>query len=287
MQLHLVDLRPSYTAQQVSEQALYRKFARGEAISPYEARQMIPQREEFAAVWRYLASHSGDVTEIPVSLARKIAKENDLWESTLRTMVCLEVLESFGLVTIQKGRGGDPPHPPAEAAGGGKAGLLPVPHHPAPADHCLGRGRKKQSPFLTTGQGERARERGKPERDAEKEREPRMEDKLDKLEQNRSFTPAEAQETPEETPDPFVKLEARYQELDEKIQKYCSPEERHGSGRPLNSPGTATRGSRGKTAPPTLPTPGGGPPGGRTGAGQRLHHGGPPPRHHRGHRGHP
>lgn len=36
-----------------------------------------------------------------------------------------------------------------------------------------------------------------------------MEDKLDKLEQNRSFTPAEAQETPEETPDPFVKLEAR------------------------------------------------------------------------------
>ena len=53
-----------------------------------------------------------------------------------------------------------------------------------------------------------------------------MEDKLDKLEQNRSFTPAEAQETPEETPDPFVKLEARYQELDEKIQKYCSPEER-------------------------------------------------------------
>ena len=53
-----------------------------------------------------------------------------------------------------------------------------------------------------------------------------MEDKLDKLELNRSFTPAEAQETPEETPDPFVKLEARYQELDEKIQKYCSPEER-------------------------------------------------------------
>ena len=49
---------------------------------------------------------------------------------------------------------------------------------------------------------------------------------MDKLEQNRSFTPAEAQETPEETPDPFVKLEARYQELDEKIQKYCSPEER-------------------------------------------------------------
>ena len=45
-------------------------------------------------------------TAIAEGLARKIAKENDLWESTLRTMVCLEVLESFGLVTIQKGEGG-------------------------------------------------------------------------------------------------------------------------------------------------------------------------------------
>ncbi len=112
---------------------------------------MIPQREEFAAVWRYLASHSGDVTEIPVSLARKIAKENDLWESTLRTMVCLEVLESFGLVTIQKGRGG--PSTSACGSGGrGESWPFTSPHHPAPADHCLGRGRKKQSPFLTTGQ---------------------------------------------------------------------------------------------------------------------------------------
>ena len=88
---------------------------------------MIPQREEFAAVWRYLASRSGDVTEIPVSLARKVAKENDLWESTLRTMVCLEVMESLGLVTIQKGEGGDPPHPPAEAAEGGKLAFYQSP----------------------------------------------------------------------------------------------------------------------------------------------------------------
>ena len=115
-----------------------------------------------------------------------------------------------------------------------------------------------------------------------------MEDKLDKLEQNRSFTPAEAQETPEETPDPFVKLEARYQELDEKIQKYCSPEERARIRTAFEFARDSHQGSCGKTAPPISPTPWRWPTSvARTGAGQRLHHGGPPPRHHRGHRGHP
>lgn len=58
---------------------------------------MIPQREEFAAVWRYLANRDGEVVEVPASLARKVAQEGDLWESTLHTMICLEVLESFDL----------------------------------------------------------------------------------------------------------------------------------------------------------------------------------------------
>ena len=87
-----------------------------------------------------------------------------------------------------------------------------------------------------------------------------MEDKLDKLEQNRSFTPAEAQETPEETPDPFVKLEARYQELDEKIQKYCSPEERARIRTAFEFARDSHQGSCGKTAPLHHPPPGGGPP---------------------------
>ncbi len=36
---------------------------------------MIPQREEFAAVWRYLANRDGEVVEVPASLARKVAQE--------------------------------------------------------------------------------------------------------------------------------------------------------------------------------------------------------------------
>lgn len=108
VQLHLVDLRPAFSTQQLSEQALYRKFRRGEKLSPCEARTMIPRREEFAAVWRYLANRQGEVVEIPVRLARKVAHEADLWESTLHTMICLEVLESFDLVTIRPEEGGRP-----------------------------------------------------------------------------------------------------------------------------------------------------------------------------------
>lgn len=106
VQLHLVDLRPAYSPQQISDQALYRKYRRGERLSPCEARTMIPHREEFAAVWRYLANREGEVVEVPVRLARKVAHEADLWESTLHTMICLEVLESFDLVTIRPEEGG-------------------------------------------------------------------------------------------------------------------------------------------------------------------------------------
>ena len=106
VQLHLVDLRPAYSAQQLNEQALYRKYSRGEPLSPCEPRMMIPQREEFAAVWRYLANRDGEVVEVPASLARKVAQEGDLWESTLHTMICLEVLESFDLVTLRPEEGG-------------------------------------------------------------------------------------------------------------------------------------------------------------------------------------
>ena len=101
-----MDLRPAYTAQERDEQELYRKYARGEELTPCEARLMIPQREEFAAVWRYLANREGEVVDQPVRLARRVAQEGDLWESPLRTMICLEVLEGFGLVTLQEEEGG-------------------------------------------------------------------------------------------------------------------------------------------------------------------------------------
>ena len=54
VQLHLVDLRPAYSAQQLNEQALYRKYSRGEPLSPCEARMMIPSGRSLppcGAIW--------------------------------------------------------------------------------------------------------------------------------------------------------------------------------------------------------------------------------------------
>lgn len=67
----------------------------------HECKEEIP-----AAVWRDLANRDGEVVEVPASLARKVAQEGDLWESTLHTMICLEVLESFDLVTLRPEEGG-------------------------------------------------------------------------------------------------------------------------------------------------------------------------------------
>ena len=48
----------------------------------------------------------GRVEDTARRLARSVARTYGIKETVMRTMVCLEVLESFGLVTIQKGEGG-------------------------------------------------------------------------------------------------------------------------------------------------------------------------------------
>ena len=47
-----------------------------------------------------------EVIDHPIRLARKVAQEGDLWESTLRTMICLEVMESFELLRMEPEPGG-------------------------------------------------------------------------------------------------------------------------------------------------------------------------------------
>lgn len=106
VQLHLVDLRPAYSNSEEGEKSLYRRFCNGDFLSPTEAQAMIPKREEFAAVWRYLTSQNGETVDTPASLARKVAWAADLWESPLHTMVCLDVLEQVGLLRITPESGG-------------------------------------------------------------------------------------------------------------------------------------------------------------------------------------
>ena len=47
------DLRPALTRAQ-AERALYEKFRRGEPLTRQEAEALLPSREEFVTLWRYL-----------------------------------------------------------------------------------------------------------------------------------------------------------------------------------------------------------------------------------------
>ncbi len=106
VQLNLTDIRPAYECRRTmqQEQAVYARFLSGTLTEP-EALSLIPPRQEFAAVWRYLSSHAHDgavLDEFSV-LARKIARSAQLPCSFVRTRVCLDVLEERGLLQMEQG----------------------------------------------------------------------------------------------------------------------------------------------------------------------------------------
>ena len=102
VQLQLCDLRPAATRME-AEQALYNRLHQGEPLSPQEAASLIPSREEFAAVWRYLNGHArlGRVEDTARRLARCVSRCSGLRETVMRTLVCLEVLDDRGLIRVE------------------------------------------------------------------------------------------------------------------------------------------------------------------------------------------
>ena len=61
---------------------------------------LVPERQDFDAVWRYLSAHAASnlFQESPIRLARNIARSAGQWEPYSRTMICLEVLQERGLI---------------------------------------------------------------------------------------------------------------------------------------------------------------------------------------------
>ena len=106
VQLNLTDIRPAgeLRAVMAEDKAVYKRF-RQDLITAAEAAGMIPPRQEFAAVWRYLSAnaHEGTVVDEFSVLARKIARSANLPCSFLRTRVCLDVLEERGLIQLEVG----------------------------------------------------------------------------------------------------------------------------------------------------------------------------------------
>ena len=108
VQLNLVDIRPCFAWRQAiaKDQAAYSRFCSG-TLQSGEAVELIPPRQEFAAVWRYLSANARDgvLTDNFSLLARKIARSANMPCSFVRTRVCLDVLAERGLIHLDSGSG--------------------------------------------------------------------------------------------------------------------------------------------------------------------------------------
>ncbi|MBP3634812.1 MAG: single-stranded-DNA-specific exonuclease RecJ [Oscillospiraceae bacterium] len=98
VQLNLVDLRPD----QGSAWHIYERYAAGQTLSAAEAEQLLPDRREFAALWRYLTAMCEEekLSEERAELAKKLRSATGMDWSAARVQLCLDVLRERGLLTF-------------------------------------------------------------------------------------------------------------------------------------------------------------------------------------------
>jgi single-stranded-DNA-specific exonuclease len=102
VQLLITDLRRSLSPTQ-KDLLLYHRYHTGQLLEREELLRLVPERENFIAVWRYLARPGGTgmVTEAPTTLARNISNAVGRPQLCSTTMVCLEVFHERGLIDLQ------------------------------------------------------------------------------------------------------------------------------------------------------------------------------------------
>ena len=65
---------------------------------------MLPTRQEFANLWRYLSARRGEgvIEDTAQRLARNVARNCGVREEFMRTQVCLEVFHDRGLLRMER-----------------------------------------------------------------------------------------------------------------------------------------------------------------------------------------
>lgn len=101
VQLQLCDLRPSPTRSQL-ERSLFRRLQAGETLSPWEASLMLPQRRDFAHLWRYLEQlcAAGPAQAPMDQLLRQVTRSFSGHRSYGKALVCLHVMDERGLIQV-------------------------------------------------------------------------------------------------------------------------------------------------------------------------------------------
>ena len=106
VQLNLVDIRPDQASREACEEdhKLYDRFMSQEALASWEASMLLPERSDFAAVWRYLVAngHQLELREDVACLSRKITRYSGLTCRAGRLHVCLDVFRERGLLTFEE-----------------------------------------------------------------------------------------------------------------------------------------------------------------------------------------
>ncbi len=109
VQLNLVDIRPDGPSRDsyLSGRDLYERFRAGQAMAAWEAASLLPERREFAAVWRYLVANvqQQQLMEDFGCLSRKIARTSGQPCSPGRLRICLDVFRERGLLRFDSSHG--------------------------------------------------------------------------------------------------------------------------------------------------------------------------------------
>ena len=108
VQLNLVDIRPDRQSRESCETdgKLLDKLSGGMPLSRQEAAMLLPDRRDFAAIWRYLTAHTdGNVLHEELgSFSRKVSRFAGLPIGPGRVWVCLQVFRERGLLTCRESR---------------------------------------------------------------------------------------------------------------------------------------------------------------------------------------
>jgi len=109
VQMNLVDIRPDRESRECldADQQLYHRFIQAQRLASWEATILLPDRSDFAAVWRYLAANvqQRQLLEDFGCLSRKIARYAGTPCSPARLQICLDVFRERGLLSFESSHG--------------------------------------------------------------------------------------------------------------------------------------------------------------------------------------
>lgn len=101
VQLLVTDLRRSMTPMQL-EQRVYQRYRAGVLLEQQELAQLLPSRQDFVLLWRYLSRQGpAPLEEAPAILVEHLSTAVGSRQPYGRTMVCLEVFHERGLIDLR------------------------------------------------------------------------------------------------------------------------------------------------------------------------------------------